>query len=112
MACGQSYYEDNPVKDKLREERTAEKHQKGARKILDFFTTNPDMLGTACITTANVGYDVKKIKLIIAADVLYLQHRGHEITIVCQDPSSLSVEFRKWIAANMTHITKIEPHAH
>jgi len=102
MACGASFYEDNPVKDKQREENRLKRDKENANKIVRFFGE----AGMESLTFQRIGgnqsHEVKKIFVTRSENVLTVVHRGYEISVVC-DPSRWALELERWRKHNMTH---------
>jgi len=110
MACGASFYEDNPLKDRLRDEKAAEKNLRMAGKIAKFLEERANTAATLKHTSASP-HEVTKVRLEVQDAKFTAYHRGFAIAISCDNPAQLSDDFRSWIATDMTHITKIEPRA-
>jgi len=108
MACGSSFDEENPIKDRLREERSAKKHLDAAKKIADFLQKKLDGSCVSVTHAPNVNCQVKRVRVAVNGLNLSVQHRGFNISANCQDAVSLSIAFQDWLATDMTHVTKVE----
>src|SRR6266404_8797103 len=102
MACDASYYEENPLREKLREARAAERNLEIATNIARFLLRKLNGVCVSLKRTAAAGHKVEKVNLVIKGCKLAVQHRGYEITATCEDPVALAKEFRKWCADKMT----------
>lgn len=103
MACGQSFYEDNPAKEQLREERRLRQNEENATKILKFFQDRLDPTRVSCVPKAHMhSHDCKKILVTKGEEMLTIHHRGYEIQVRC-DPARWTLEFSKWQKSGMTH---------
>lgn len=103
MACGQSFYEDNPAKTQEREERRLKLNEENAGKIAKFFQ---DQLGSDRVSLAQKSHkdchDCKKILVTKGEQALTIHHRGYEIQVKC-DPTKWALELALWRKSKMTH---------
>jgi len=102
MACGASFYEDDPLKDKQREENRLKRDKENADKIVKFFAK----AGLESIAIQRIGgdqtHEVKKIFVTKSENILTILHRGYKISVAC-DPIRWALELERWRSCNMTH---------
>ena len=106
MACGSSFYEDNPVKDKMRDDAAAAKHLKAAKTMADFFEVDT---GLCCLVEKVPSDDIRptRAEVHVTEKGVRVAHRGHDISVACHNPPEIAQQFRKWVSRHMTHITQL-----
>jgi hypothetical protein len=103
MACGQSYYEDNPAKEFDREERRRQNNRDAAEKIASSLTAQfgADRVAVAAKPHQR-DHDCKRILMSRGQETLTLLHRGYEIS-VSGDPETSAQYFHEWRKNHMSH---------
>lgn len=102
MVCGQySLYDENPVREAQRAERTAAKHAAAAEKIVQFFQ---ELGRNTCVASSTRDeVDARRIEVKRSTGGLLVRHRGYAFTISTSDPEFAMGMFQVWCKTNMTH---------
>jgi hypothetical protein len=104
MACGASFFDDSPEKEKEREQRREKRDKEEIGRLTDFFAAN---VGDNCIDIQYIGgsrvREVKKIYVTKGNGELIVEHRGYRLTVAC-DPDKWQLELERWNRmGNMSH---------